>query len=439
MPVVLTHVPAGVAADRPGARLVLLAPDGTIRVLTSRFHDARNPDVSVDGRRVLFAAQAAAGSAWSINELDLQTMATRQVTRNAGDCRSPIYTSSFYTITEKEPWEQIAFVSTLARQADERGTGPVSSLYTCKLDGSFLQRITYNLASDLDPAILADGRLVYANWSRATYDHGVRGRLAVEAINTDGSDRLPLVPHDAGQFVRMPCVTMAGLVVFIEIDPAVSCSAGRLSCVSVRRPLHSYRSITRPGDGLFSSPAPLPDGRILVSWRPADRSASFGLYRLDPATGNRELVYDDARFDELQARAVHARPRPDGRSSVVSAADPLAKLYCMSVYCNDFNDHAWLSPGSVKTLRVIEGLPAPYNGPGDVPTTKARDAQLAARRVLIETPLKSDGSFQLTVPASTPIQLQLLDDRGIALRSCGWIWGGTIKLRAASAATRTRS
>ena len=117
--------------------------------------------------------------------MDLQSLTTRQVTRNASDCRSPIYTSIYYTITEKEPWEQIAFVSTLARQADERGTGPATSLYTCKLDGSFLQRITYNLSSDLDPAIMADGRLVYAAWHRATFDDGVRGRLVVEGINTD--------------------------------------------------------------------------------------------------------------------------------------------------------------------------------------------------------------------------------------------------------------
>ena len=86
----------------------------------------------------------------------------------------PIYTSSLYTITEKEPWDQIAFVSTQARAADERNGSMATSLYTCKLDGSFLQRITYNLASDLDPAIMADGRLVYATWHRAHVRRRVR-------------------------------------------------------------------------------------------------------------------------------------------------------------------------------------------------------------------------------------------------------------------------
>jgi hypothetical protein len=47
---------------------------------------------------------------------------------------------------------------------------------------------------------------------------------------------------------------------------------------------------------------------------------------------------------------------------------------------------------------------------------------MARRRVLGEVEIAADGSFQVEVPANTPIQLQLLDKEGIALRSCGWIW-----------------
>ena len=104
---------------RPGSPARLAGPDGRSRVLTSRFQSACDPDVSVDGKRLLFAGKAAAGDDWNIFELDLESLESRQVTRNAGQCRSPIYTSTFYTITEKEPWEQIAFVSTRAGQANE--------------------------------------------------------------------------------------------------------------------------------------------------------------------------------------------------------------------------------------------------------------------------------------------------------------------------------
>ena len=36
--------------------------------------------------------------------------------------------------------------------------------------------------------------------------------------------------------------------------------------------------------------------------------------------------------------------------------------------------------------------------------------------------MEEDGSFNVEVPADIPIEIQLLDENGMALRSCGWIW-----------------
>ena len=74
----------------------------------------------------------------------------------------------------------------------------------------------------------------------------------------------------------------------------------------------------------------------------------------------------------------------------------------------------------MKSLRVIEGVPgSPRRG---IAPSRRPCPQLSARRILAEVPLEKDGSFHLSVPASTPIQLQILDDQGLAWRSCGWIW-----------------
>jgi hypothetical protein len=42
--------------------------------------------------------------------------------------------------------------------------------------------------------------------------------------------------------------------------------------------------------------------------------------------------------------------------------------------------------------------------------------------VLGEVDVEQDGSFNIRVPANIPIQLQLLDEDGLALRSCAWTW-----------------
>jgi hypothetical protein len=44
------------------------------------------------------------------------------------------------------------------------------------------------------------------------------------------------------------------------------------------------------------------------------------------------------------------------------------------------------------------------------------------RRILGEIPIEKDGSFNIEIPANTPIELQTLDADGMALRSCGWLW-----------------
>ncbi len=134
---------------------------------------------------------------------------------------------------------------------------------------------------------------------------------------------------------HMPCSTADGLVVFVEADRVEWDGAGTLSCIELRRPRHTYRSITEPADGLFHSPTPLPDGAILVSHRPGDGSGTHDVYRFDSKSKQMDLWYGDAQYHDLQAMLIAPRPKPDGRSSPSLAEDPHGKLYCLNVYQND--------------------------------------------------------------------------------------------------------
>ena len=132
-----------------------------------------------------------------------------------------------------------------------------------------------------------------------------------------------------------------------------------------------------------------------------------------------EKVFDDPGYHNIQARPLVGREEPDGRSSVLTPDEPLGKFYCLNVYRNDFKDQSWMPPGSAKRLRVVEGIPQTS---GAATATPGGAPQLAPRRILGEVPVAGDGSFSVEVPANTPVQLQLLDSRGLTLRSCGWIW-----------------
>ena len=436
-PIVLTQLPTGTVTPGPaaradgmlqadygaGARLVRVGPDGTMDVLSEGFHSACEPSLSFDGTRLLFAGRRTASDDWNIYEMTLDGSSVRQITRDLGDCRSPGYQSSLYTLkpvgVPSVPEYHLTFVAGTGR-LNEYGSSEARSLFSCKLDGSTVRQLTYNLSDDFDPCILADGRLVFASWQRSRLKHGPAGYVGLFGLNIDGSDYAGFTTGQGKRIQHMACVTTRGLVVFVEADTLGWDGAGNLGAVTLRRPLHSYRSLTSADDGLFHSPAPLPDGRILVSRRSTDGDDNYGVYAFDPDGSRLEPAFDDPQWHDIQAQAIYARPEPDGRSSAVPEdADTSArtgKFYCLNVYTSDLQS-SWLPAGSIKRLRVLEGVPvaAGAEAARGIPA-------LVQRRILGEIPIEKDGSFNIEIPANTPIELQTLDADGMALRSCGWLW-----------------
>ena len=406
-------------------------PDGTARVLTAGFDSAADPEVSFDGksdpvrgeeggRRSLVrlgdeggrdrarARSPAARPARASPSTSRRSTRSRRRTSSRG-CRSPSSATN--------PGER-----------NEAGVAPNTSLWSCKTDGTALRRLTFNLSNDIDPVILPDGRMVYAGWLRARRARAA-DRVALLGVNEDGTD-YQIYAGDQGLRVKqMPAPTADGLVVFVEADRdrRATARAGSPS-VSQVRPLHTYRSLTSEADGLFRAPSPLPDGRVLVAWRPRRRARSrFGIYRFDPATGAREKAFEDPAWHSRRRRSSSRRARcPTPARASCATTTPRASS-SRSTSTSTTSARA-LPSGTAKT-------PARRRGRAGVGATGP-----PRRRLLGEIPLAEDGSFQVQVPANTPLQLQLLDARrprrSAARRGSGC---ATTRRRAASAATRIPS
>ncbi len=394
----LTHslVLTQVSGER--SRLVRLAADGRLHPLTEGFHTARDPDISFDGRHILFSGKRGAGDPAQIFEMNADGSALRPVTQEVMDCTHPVYLSTLYVITSDEPWYQIAFAGA--------PPGRNSSLYTAKLDGTQVRRITYNPYGDADPFLMPDGRILFAGEQRNRFNSEAADRMPIFGVNLDGTDYAIFSSDEGAPWKQTPVVTAGRLAVFVEQDHRMETAGGWLAAVALRRNLHSYRRLTQPEEGLFQSPSPLPDGRLIVSFRPPG-AETYGLWLFDPVTGAREMLFDDPDADEVQARLLSPRPEPDGRSSVVNEEDANGLLYCLNTSISDLPPESWPYPGA-KRLRVLEALPKGDGRP--------------ATKVLGEAPVESDGSFHVKVPANVPLLLQMLDEKGAVRRSCSWIW-----------------
>lgn len=431
-PLVLTQVPRPMKAPPAswdskglvrsdwfdGARLVVVSPGGQVRVLSEGFHSAGDPNVSFDGQRVLFAGKKDLTSRWRIWEVGLDGQGLRAVSPEGLDARSPIHVSTLFTLDSPEPWFTTVFVGR-EQTLNELGRAPASSLYNIKLDGRELRQLTFNPNHNFDPFQMWDGRVVYSA-ERHPNQPGARvGRVGLYAIHVEGAD-MEFYGGGLGRPVQhMPCATEGGLVVFVESETASWDGAGQLACVEERRPHVTYKQLSRDSSHVFLHPSPLRDNRILVSRRSAKGRDTCGVFWFDADSGRCELVFDSAEYHDVQALVVRPRNRPDGHSTVVDTKFDSGIFYGLNCYDADARMAPHLQAGMVKRVRFIEGVLQPAAGTSKAVTGKG---PFVLRRLVGEAPVEADGSFNVEVPSDTPLLLQTLDERGLALANCGWIW-----------------
>ncbi len=437
-----TTIPAG----RPdqnlwtGTRLVAVTPNGPGRILTESFASACDPNVSLDGRTILFAGQQTPHAPWRVYQMNADGSAPRPVSPPDMEGWSPISVSTLFTLDSPEPWFTTVFVG--RRRAPAAGDpGAAPQLFNVKLDGTELRQLTFHAGPALDPIQRWDGRLVYAA-QRPQLEAGPdQMRSGLFAIHLEGADHELYAATAPDLCPQRPCATAGGWLVFTESPPAPPSEGrppaaalgptphplpppnptigGQLAAVHESRPHASYRKLTDDPTVLYAFPSPWVDDAVLVARRPRAAGGSWAIGIWEMRTGRWEPLYDTPDHDELQAVVLGPRPPPDGHSTVVNTKATTGVLYGLNVYDAEEHLRTNLPAGSVQRVRLMEMVAAP----------PARDGHGASpgpprwvRRLIGEAPVEADGSFNVEVPASVPVVLQTLDERGLALATCGELW-----------------
>ena len=401
-----------------GSRIVVVSPEGQVRVLSEGFASACDPNVSFDARHVVFAGKRDPQSPWRIWEIGIAGQDLRPISPENQDARNPIYLSRLFTLDSPEPWFTIIYVGK-DNIINETGCASASSLYNIKLDGTELRRLTFNPNHNFDPFQMWDGRVIYAGEHYPVEPNGGVGRVGLYGIHLVGTDG-ELYGGEAGRRIQhMPCATEQGLVLFVESDELAWDGAGQLSCLDERRPHDSYKRLTDDASFLYLYPAPWRTNVVLVSRRPANGQGTSGVFCFDAEKRQCEPVFDSPDYHDVQAMVVKPRNQPDGHSTVVNTTSNTGVFYGLNCYDADLRRVPHLPARLIKRVRFIEGVLQPASG-------LSKETQLkwpfVPRRLIGEAPVEADGSFNVEVPADTPILLQTLDDHGLALETCGWIW-----------------
>jgi hypothetical protein len=370
----------------PLSRIVLMnpgKPGNSSKVLTYNFFSACSPQISYDGKNLLFAAQQKQNDPWQIWEMNLINLKMRQVTSSRENCIDPEYL----------PDERIVFSRLNVNDTLKAG----HSLYTCNPDGSKLTRITFNPHTYFASTVLKDGRVL--SISRRVYPD--IGEQSFVALRPDGTKaELFYEGGDCSTLAGRAREMANGKIVFIESDKK-SQNTGNVITISYNRPLHTRENLTSGIKGDFNNVFPMPSGKMLVSYRQTETD-HYALYEFDPVKKIlSKPVYCSPDYDVLEVVMVRKTERPKKLPSEVDMGVKTGLLLCQDLNISGLS-HASITSSLSKAYQIeVIGI----------------DSSLG------KVQAEKDGSFYLKVMADKPFKFRTLDDKGNLLgNSCEWIW-----------------
>jgi hypothetical protein len=410
-------------------KLSPITPDGVVSPITN-FTGANicDPAVSFDGKKILFSMRPSGGGNHNIWEIDADGTHLRQVTSGGGDDFDPLYL----------PDGRIAFTSTRSGEMDEYNHAPSATLHTCNMDGSGIERISFNQSDDFDPELLPDGRLVYTRWEH----FGTMNRFPLFFTNPDGTGTFHFFgPHGRNFF--HPVMTPDGRLLAIE-STMVEEDMGPLAVLKpeqgpsdpVTGPSDLHWDVLTPqvntdGEpwpyGAFKYPRSLSGNTYMASYTlPAatGEETDYALYTFtldqagagtqdSPATfsiGNLTFLYNDPTTNEFDAQLLAPHSRPPVIASTVNHSVNYGEFLAQDVFNRGTGDGQEVPVRGTDALDSIAVIAARPTLVGEMNDFSANDFE--KRAIIGFAPIQSDGSFRIRVPADTPISFATLDNLG---------------------------
>ncbi|MFV2068236.1 MAG: hypothetical protein ACC645_14785, partial [Pirellulales bacterium] len=413
-----------------------------------------HPEVSYDGRRVLFAYSEVASDPstygqfpdrhYHLYSVDADGGNLTQLTDGPYDDHSPCWL----------PNGKIIFCSTRRGGYHRCGKGPcpTHTLALCEADGRDVRVISFHDTHEYDPAVLHDGRVLYTRWDyvdrravnfqhlwttkpdgsdvRIFYGNSTLNPMGIwEARPIPGSNRvmgtacahhampagsIVLVDVSRGIDDLEPITRFTPDVPFYESEfPVRSRSGGRWPpeiqerLQTIRWPGHCYRS-----------PYPLSEKFCLAAYtfdtlrgEPYRNPPNlFGLYLVD-GFGNKELLYRDLNISSSWPIPLRQRDKPAVLPSALAAESEAEGTFVLQ---NVYASWTRLPTERITELRIIQVLPKTTPHMGNPPPGAARGAP--GKQVLGTVPVEKDGSAHFRVPAQKAVMFQALDEQGRALQ-----------------------
>jgi len=415
-----------------------------------------SPDLSYDGRSILFAYVECTGDRHHVHHTDPEKGHWAP-----GRCyhvfKANVDGSGLVQLTDGTwndfdprwlPSGRIAFIS--ERRGGYLRCGrvcPTYTLYDMAAAGGNIRCLSRHETNEWHPCVTHDGRIAWTRWDYV--DRNFSAAHMPWITGADGRDPRPIHGNYAWRGNRpdmeLSLRPIPGSPKFVAtaaphhnqafgsliiIDPRVRDDDGG---GPLRRltPEVGFPETSDGGTETYGTAWPLSEDYHLcvydASTRPAQRpapwsvfpNANYGIYLVD-AFGNRELIYRDPAISCHQPIPLLPRQQPpvvtEDSERVAGRGRAEATVTVIDVYDSL---KPWPAGTKITALRVWQLLPlsvapAPRNTGVQVPGTGSINT---GRAVLGTAPVEADGSVHFVLPAGKEVFFQALDEKGLAVQS----------------------
>jgi hypothetical protein len=384
-----------------GGRLAIFNPS-TRRVRTL-IEDAkgafRDPCIHYDAQKVLFSYRKGGTHYYNLYEINLDGSGLKQLTTGNWDDIEPAYL----------PDGGIVFCSTRSKRYVLCWLAPVATIFRCNPDGSNLRQLSSAAVTQMTPAVLPDGRVLFTLWD---YNHRVTTAFKhLWVMNPDGTGIAAYFGNmnwENGDPAYIDAKPIPGTdeVVYVRAGHCSNEHAGRLMRLRVANgPDNLSQASPFTGEG-FRDPFPLSVSEFL---------AVHGNELISVTSTGKVTSLWKSGMMVHEPRLIAPRPREQVIPSRVDPSKTTGTLFVQNV--NIGRNLDTLKPGTIKKLLVMEQLPKPANYHGGGSTPLAHGGKWTINRILGTVPVEPDGSAHFEVPASRSIFLAMLDDRDLTVKS----------------------
>ncbi len=415
-----------------GAALKILdtKTGGTSILFETETGVVRDPEVSFNGKKIVFSYRKNIEDDYHIYEIDADGKNLKQLTFSSGISDiDPLYL----------PSGQIIFSSTREPKYCMCNRHIMANLYRMNPDGSNIVQLGKSTLFEGHSALMNDGRIIYDRWEYVDRNFG--DAQGLWTVNPDGTKHAIFYGNNMnspGGVIDPRPLPNSNLVLCI-FGSCHDRPWGALALLDRSKGVDGKESVVKIwpektrewiGEGnwdtfmqmgeRYEDPYPISSEQFLVSKTiDLNKNEKTGLYLVD-MSGSETLIYEDEQLGVFDAMSLAPRFRPNDIPSARKFDESPGYFYVQNVY--ESTHLEGVTKGEVKYLRVIESpekrnyTQPSWNGQGQqAPGVNWHSFE--NKRVLGTVPVEEDGSVYFEAPSDRFLFFQLLDEDKKMLQS----------------------